>query len=186
MKSKNESNRLAKECIVTALIELMKVKEYSSISITDITKKAGVSRMAYYRNYTSKEDILNKYMEEVGIAIHERIHELSTKAELFDYYSALFEQLGEYRDIGITAYRNHLGELILNNIIKNMAVSFPPADDSADEHYRHLYLAGAFYSVFIEWLKTGKREDVREMARICCNLAYDGNRINKQEEQAYE
>ena len=136
--------------------------------------------------YLVSSDILNKYMEEVGIAIHERIHELSTKAELFDYYSALFEQLGEYRDIGITAYRNHLGELILNNIIKNMAVSFPPVDDSADEHYRHLYLAGAFYSVFIEWLKTGKREDVREMARICCNLAYDGNRINKQEEQAYE
>jgi len=58
MKIRNESNRLAKECIVTALIELMKVRDYNAISITDITKKAGVSRMAYYRNYTSKEDIL--------------------------------------------------------------------------------------------------------------------------------
>ena len=37
MKSKNESNKLAKECIVTALIELMKVHDFHSITITDYT-----------------------------------------------------------------------------------------------------------------------------------------------------
>lgn len=50
MKQKNESNRLVKDCITTAFIELMKVRDYNTITITDITKKAGVSRMAYYRN----------------------------------------------------------------------------------------------------------------------------------------
>ena len=50
MSKGSESNRLAKECIVTALVELMKIKDYDAISITDIAKKAGVSRMAYYRN----------------------------------------------------------------------------------------------------------------------------------------
>ena len=59
MKIKNESNRLAKECIVTALIELMKVRDYHSISITEITHKAGVSRMTYYRYFSSKEEILS-------------------------------------------------------------------------------------------------------------------------------
>lgn len=71
MKRKNSANVFAKECIVTALIELMKIKPYNSISITDIANRAGVSRMAYYRNYVSKDDILNKYMEEVGEHIHE-------------------------------------------------------------------------------------------------------------------
>lgn len=182
MKIKNESNRLAKECIVTALIELMKVKDYHAISITDITKKAGVSRMAYYRNYTSKEDILNKYMDEVGISIHEKISKMNTREEILDYYRALFEQLGDYRDIGITAYRAHLGELILENINKNMAVTFPP-QGGAKGKYRHLYLAGAFYNVFIEWLKTGRRESCEEMARICCTMACEGCRIPRKEEQ---
>ena len=181
MKIKNESNRLAKECIVTALIELMKVREYNSISITDITRKTGVSRMAYYRNYTSKVDILNKYMEEVGISIHERIVKLNSREELFDYYRALFQQLGEYRDLGITAYRAHLGELILNNISKNMALTFPPEKDSPRARYRHLYLAGAFYNVFIEWLKAGRQEDIDEMARLCCELSCDGCHIPRKE-----
>ena len=183
MKIKNESNRLAKECIVTALIELMKVKDYHAISITDITKKAGVSRMAYYRNYTSKEDILNKYMDEVGISIHEKIAKMNSREEILDYYRALFEQLGDYRDIGITAYRAHLGELILENINKNMAVTFPPQGEGTEGKYRHLYLAGAFYNVFIEWLKTGRRETCEEMAQICCAMACEGCRIPRKDEQ---
>ena len=173
MKIKNESNRLAKECIVTALIELMKLQEYDSITITDITRKAGVSRMAYYRNYTSKEDILNKYMEEVAISIHERISKVYSKDDVYDYYAALFARLGEYRDLGITAYRAHLGELILENITKNMALTFP-AQAGIESKYRHVYLAGAFYNVFIEWLKSGRQESCEEMARICATLACEG------------
>ena len=177
MKIKNESNRLAKECIVTALIELMKVQEYNAITITDITRKAGVSRMAYYRNYTSKEDILNKYMDEVGISIHEKIAKMNTRNEILQYFRELFEQLGSYHDIGITAYRAHLGELILQNISKNMEITFPPADSSPEAKYRHLFLAGAFYNVFIEWLKNGQPEACETMAQICCSLTCDGCRI---------
>ena len=174
MKIKNESNRLAKECIVTALIELMKVRDYHSISITDITRKAGVSRMAYYRNYSSKEDILNKYMDEVGIAIHEKITKMNSREEIYDYFLELFVQLGEYRDLGITAYRAHLGELILNNINKNMQITFPPEDDTPESRYKYLYLAGAFYNVFIEWLKNGRQEDCETMAKMCCTLTCEG------------
>ena len=177
MKIRNESNQLAKECIVTALIELMKVKDYHSISITEITKKAGVSRMAYYRNYTSKEDILNKYMDEVGFSIHEKISKMNTREEILTYYRELFSQLGEYRDLGITVYRARLGELILNNINKNMAITFPPRDDSPAERYRYFYMAGAFYNVFIEWLKNGRQEDRDEVARLCCEMACDGCNI---------
>ena len=90
----NESNRLAKECIVTALIELMKVTEYDRITITDITKKAGVSRMAYYRNYTSKDDILNKFIEEVGASIHSLVESHRPEEEIYDYCYLLFDQLG--------------------------------------------------------------------------------------------
>jgi AcrR family transcriptional regulator len=52
MEKQNEINLLTKECILTALLRLMEEKPYSSISITDITTLAGVSRMAYYRNYS--------------------------------------------------------------------------------------------------------------------------------------
>ena len=57
-----ETKEFTKNCIMDALIQLMHTKDYNDITITDITKRAGVSRMSYYRNYKSKDDILLDYM----------------------------------------------------------------------------------------------------------------------------
>lgn len=46
-----ELNYAIKEALQDALILLMKEKQYRSISITELCKKAGVSRMAFYNNY---------------------------------------------------------------------------------------------------------------------------------------
>lgn len=60
-----QTSQLSKECLYTALLQLMETTPYDQISITDITARAGVSRMAYYRNYESKDDILLQRMEEL-------------------------------------------------------------------------------------------------------------------------
>lgn len=174
MRSHNESNKLAKECIVTALIELMKSRDYNSITITDLSKKAGVSRMAYYRNYTSKEDIISKFADEVGASIHEKLASLFPRAGVYDYFFELFAQLGAYSDLVLTAFHGGLGELIHTQITKNMALTFPPRGSTPLNRYRHVYLAGAFYNVFIEWLENGRKESVADMARLCCSLSCEG------------
>ena len=53
--SHNTAREFTKSCIMEALLQLMHTKDYNDISITDITARAGVSRMAYYRNYRSKD-----------------------------------------------------------------------------------------------------------------------------------
>ena len=60
--SHKSSRDFTKSCIMEALLQLMHSKDYNDISITDITSRAGVSRMAYYRNYRSKDHILMDYM----------------------------------------------------------------------------------------------------------------------------
>ena len=174
LKTKSESNKLAKECMVTALIELMKIRDYHSITITDLTKKAGVSRMAYYRNYTSKEDIINKFADDVGAQIHEKLISMLPNADVFDYYFELFAHPGSYSDLMLTAYDAGLGELIHSQITKNMALTFPPEGNSPADQYRHVYLAGAFYNIFIKWLQNGQKESVADMARLCSSLSCEG------------
>ncbi len=60
MNKKQEANALVIECITSALLEMMKTKPFDSITITGLTKRAGVGRVSFYRNFESKEDILNK------------------------------------------------------------------------------------------------------------------------------
>ena len=61
---KQNTHELAVDCIYTALLKLMQTKPYKDITVTDITKKAGVSRMAYYRNFNDKDDILLNHLKE--------------------------------------------------------------------------------------------------------------------------
>lgn len=49
---------LFKTYIMEAFILLLEEKSFSEITIKEITKKAGVNRSTYYRNFDSKEDII--------------------------------------------------------------------------------------------------------------------------------
>ena len=53
----------SRNCLSQALIELLEDHNYDEISIQDIVDKAGFSRMAYYRNFSSIRDIVNYYLE---------------------------------------------------------------------------------------------------------------------------
>ena len=61
----SQSNILSKECIVSALLQLIYIKPLSAITISELCKKAGVSRMTFYRNYNSKEEIFTKHLSEI-------------------------------------------------------------------------------------------------------------------------
>ncbi len=64
-----QNKETTKDCIFTALISLMEQKEYKYITVTDIARKAGMSRMTYYRTYSSKEDILVQHFQKTAQAM---------------------------------------------------------------------------------------------------------------------
>lgn len=88
------SHELAVESIYEALVQLMEIKPYEEISITDICKRAGVSRMAYYRNYGSKDEILTRRLDEKLARFTELSRERRFDAEE-DFWEAFFEAFRE-------------------------------------------------------------------------------------------
>ena len=71
----SHDSSLVKDCIFTALMLLMEQKDFDDITITEIAKKAGVSRMTYYRTYSSKEDILIQYFNQMAEKLSDTIKE---------------------------------------------------------------------------------------------------------------
>ena len=61
---KKNLNFVIKESLTEALFILMRKKPFEEITITEISKLAGVSRISFYRNFDSKEDVLVKYIFE--------------------------------------------------------------------------------------------------------------------------
>ena len=57
-RNNEESKRTTREAIKDALFILMKNRDYEEIRITDIIRKSGVSRSAFYRNYHTRDEVL--------------------------------------------------------------------------------------------------------------------------------
>ncbi|WP_285946899.1 TetR/AcrR family transcriptional regulator, partial [Thomasclavelia cocleata] len=57
-----EKNKYVKKEITTALLNLLKEKNLEEITVSEITSKAQVGRVSFYRNYKNKEDILKQYL----------------------------------------------------------------------------------------------------------------------------
>ena len=55
--SNEEANRLTRECLRIAVLQLSGSKSFDAMTVTEVAKRAGVSRTAFYRNYDSMEEL---------------------------------------------------------------------------------------------------------------------------------
>lgn len=79
--SNKESNQLTRESIEVALLFLLEKKDMKQISISELVRKAGVSRNAFYRNYKSKEEILELAYERTSQQLMDKWQALQTKIQ---------------------------------------------------------------------------------------------------------
>ncbi|POP34300.1 TetR/AcrR family transcriptional regulator, partial [Blautia producta] len=63
--------------LVSALLVLMQKKAYKSITIKEIARKADLDRSTFYRNFKSKQDILNFHLDSLTQDYISKISELN-------------------------------------------------------------------------------------------------------------
>ena len=165
MEKQNEVNQLTRECLLTALLRLMETKPYDSITITDITKLAGVSRMAYYRNYKSKDEILTD-----GLVTYERVlldtldgERAESLRDVVLYIAAFF---CDHAALIRAVYSANLGHSLFTLLCERAYKFFPAMKELRDGQYWVYYYAGAVLSVLRCWLEAGMRETVEEISSI--------------------
>ncbi|MGE5347841.1 MAG: TetR/AcrR family transcriptional regulator [Actinomycetota bacterium] len=64
MKQDRRSKR-TRAWLLETLLELLENKEYSGITVTELTEKADIARQTFYRNYDSMDDILVSRLNEI-------------------------------------------------------------------------------------------------------------------------
>ena len=163
-----ESNQLTRECLQLALIHLMAEQPYEKITVSEIVRRAGVSRTAFYRNYTDKEDILH----EMGGKLIDMISELTDKPELFEdsrnWFENVFRLMRENKEVlalldqaGITQEYLFSGKSIVETLY--------PAKNTEDKYIK-LAAEAAFYQILTTWFREGMQEKESYMADICIEI----------------
>ena len=98
--SNAEANKITRDCMKAALVKLLNEKDLPQISVTEIVTAAGVSRPAFYRNYSSKEDLL----EDVIASVKELLSKVvmlwraaETPSEKLERMTQAFTEAGKNR-----------------------------------------------------------------------------------------
>lgn len=169
MEKINETNLLTKECIVTALLRLMEVKSYPSITITDITNLAGVSRMAYYRNYKNKDEILINHLLEQESKLIKELHggHAQTVKGMIFYIAEFFQ---ENVQVIKAAFEAGLVHSINSLLAERIQSYFPVVNNRVDGKYAVQFYVSAIIGVFRMWFDNGMVESAEEISDVLCDL----------------
>ena len=155
----NPKNIIVKESITQALLILMESKDFEKITITDIVNRAGVARMSFYRNYTSKEDVILKYLYEIYEKWRENINNDDPSKFIINLFQ-LFESMKPTIEILYKANSSHLLLRFLNTVC-----GASPAQKNIYAYYSSI-IAGSFFGWYDAWLRRGSQESPEEMLEL--------------------
>ena len=162
--SNEESNRITCESIRMALIILLGQKTYDKITVTDIINKAGVSRCGFYRNYKSKEEVLNQIADEVGRTLFDEYLKAAKTGDFHACYVEIYSYIIEHKGFfnlmlkaEVPAEATFRLKEKLERLIK---------DEAAEQYYFNISLLASVVSCTVQWFRRGMKETPEQMATI--------------------
>lgn len=160
-----EVNKLVVESLQQALLLLITKKPYDSITVTELCRKAGVSRMAFYGNFDNKDDIFRQIVSELHLELMSRVGSPLRQAPNVNWYVQLFEYVEEksnvLQPIFNAGYREKYLQLVNSYILRHTELS--------DENvYLLLFWCGGVINAVSHWLHDNMRETPEQMANYCC------------------
>ena len=154
-----------KECMGTALLELMREKPLEKISIEEMTARADVGRSTYFRYFKSKEEVLSfkicclwkRFDEEKHISAYSGTDD-PVAARLF------LEFCLSLRDISDLLYATGHQNCILDAYLQILRPA--EGDGGLLAYYHSSMTAYALFGLVNAWILRGYQESPEEMERI--------------------
>jgi len=91
-RSNQESNAITRESLEISLLQLLDKKDLKKITISELVERAGVSRAAFYRNYESKEELLESIFQSTVSKITKSLEGYNFKTDLYQIWVYLFKE----------------------------------------------------------------------------------------------
>ncbi len=166
--------KYTREWTFEALYTLLEKNEYDKIKITDIIKKAGISRATFYRNFNTKDDIIKlkvkSFFELFYIDIYEHYKHVDQEDEIF-LIRSFFDKIDQEEKLIYTiikSNREYLMEQGILDIINMQRDQFYKIVilNEKTEKYTMEIVASSAWTLLSRWIKNGKEETSEELVNI--------------------
>lgn len=165
--SQNPSAIRSKKEITDTLLQLMNTYSYNDITVKQIILESQVARKTFYRNFVSKDDVLDAYIDNI---MHQYVHSLQQlpDCQLSNILDVIFTFCFQNQELLIKLKDNNLMYLLLHKwnifipMIHNQIVSpdHPMFQSFSSEQVDYIiaFNIGAIWNVIMKWIEHDMKE----------------------------
>ena len=153
-----------KDFITTALMQLLSKENISTLTVSQVCKRAGVSRMAFYRNYDSLEQILYEYFQPKLADVFITIRQNSQDYIKFD---GLLKFFNTFSDFLLLSFDRGFEPIIERIFLEEMGKFYAKNEDE----YWTAFISAGVYAIWRKWLLDGQKKPLKEITEFLkkCN-----------------
>ena len=164
-KYNQESNQITRESLEISLMQLLEKKELKKITISELVERAGVSRAAFYRNYSSKEQILEEIFKNTVRGITDKLEEFNFKTEMYQIWLFLFKEAKKEARVISLAIDYNFEKLLTQAVFDFLEKRNRNAKKSTNS-YMNSFWSSAVVSVLSKWIKDGMKVPAEKIASL--------------------
>lgn len=175
--------RRTRRLLREALVSLMLEKDFASISIRDITERAEVAYITFFRHYESLDQLLMEVLDEGLGELLKRIETLAKQSDASDLETEgrlIFEYIAQKADLFRILFKSQSVTRIRKKVVQNIAVTFQksclPIAQSGNPTTSAMlsnHIATSLLALIEWWLDNKMRPTPAEMGKVYKSLIID-------------
>ncbi len=179
MSDKNDRRiQRTRQLLSDALIQLIREKDYSTISVSDIIERANVGRSTFYAHYRDKDDLLVGELDRVIEVLSQRIPEQNEMP--FFPSLGLFHHVGEEYELYKALVWTPGMDLLIKHMQKSLTQRIEQGLQKSGQEYEipipllSNFIAGNFLTLLKWWLENKRTYSPEQMDEMFRNLSLPG------------
>lgn len=161
--------------IQQAMVELLQKKPYKSITVSELSELAGVSRQSFYLSFRDKDEVLSQLLVRLFSDIMSAVDSsgVNSVESLIGKYTDIVERHSDF--LGILA-QNNLGPFLSSVFVSELVNRAPvlktqkEPENVEERLYINSFWVSAFTDVYTAWLKNGMKTDKDDLNRILTDI----------------
>jgi AcrR family transcriptional regulator len=161
--SNQQAKLITKACFRSALIQLLDKKDINDISVSELTRKAGVSRTAFYSHYQTVDDVLSEIIDEELTELNNSVWEAINREE--DCFPPLIQKIKDNYDMYSLLMKSNIENTAFFKLRDYVKRTYPSLDRKT--YYMLVSAIGSLRNIILEWFTNSCDESVEVISSIC-------------------
>lgn len=161
--SNKQAKLISKSCFQAALIQLLDKKEINDISVSELTRRAGISRTAFYSHYQTVDDVLSEIIDEELTELNNSVWEAINREE--DCFPQIIQKIKDNYDMYSLLMRSNIENTAFFKMRDYVKRTYPSLDRKT--YYMLISAIGSLRGIILEWFINGCDESTEVISSIC-------------------